>query len=83
MQDDRLITDAHSNPSSERADGLQHFAAPRRLTAADGERRDEVAGSILAVAAVALLAIAISAGSHSTPEQRARLLQMRSTFVAP
>ena len=79
---DRLITDARSNPSSKRADG-NHFAAPRRLAAADGERRDEVAGSILALAAVALLAIAISTGSHSAPEQHARLLQMGPTFVAP
>ena len=40
-------------------------------------------GSILALAAVALLTMAILADSRMAPEQRPQLFQTRTTFAAP
>lgn len=79
----RLLGNEGSNPDRARTDEVLHFAASRRITAADAEHRDEVLGSILALAAVALLTMAILASSYMAPEQRPQLFQTRPTFAAP
>lgn len=58
-------------------------AVSDRITAADAGNRGEIVGSILALAAVTLLAIAILAGSRIPAERHEQLFEMRSNFVAP